>query len=340
MTKIVLDVMGGDNAPYAQINGALMAIEKVSSEIYLVGDEGRIREILGDFSHPRLKIIHASQVICMDDKAAASCRRYPDSSVMVGMRFVKGKSDAAFISAGNSGAVMAAAVMVLERIPGILRPAIAVIAKGVKKPFVLLDAGANTNCSWKHLVQFAVMGSICASTVFKIQNPKVALLSNGSEDVKGTDSIVLANRALRESDLYFVGNIEGGDILSGVCDCIVCDGFVGNVVLKFAEGFADVVRKSFSSSTPSGFFSAMTKKLAKRFAKKLFKKFDYSEYGASILVGLKDNVLITHGIADEKAIANAIIAAEAEIEGKINSKIEEKIGKYGSIVNLEKGEIL
>ncbi|MCD6413950.1 MAG: phosphate acyltransferase PlsX [Elusimicrobia bacterium] len=338
MTKIALDVMGGDNAPYAQINGAVAAIDKVSSDIYLVGDEGRIREILNGFRHPRLKIIHASQVICMDDKAASSCRKYPDSSLMVGMRFIKGKSGAAFISAGNSGAVMASAVMVLERIPKILRPAIAVIAKGVKKPFVLLDAGANTNCSWRHLVQFAVMGSIIAGAVFRIKNPKVALLSNGSEDVKGPEAVVKANRVLRESDLYFVGNIEGGDVLSGICDCIVCDGFVGNAILKFAEGFAGIVKKNLSSSS-GGLFSKLGKKFAKGFAKKFFKKFDYSEYGASILAGLKGNVLITHGIADEKTIANAIIAAESEIEGKINLRIAEKISGYESILSPDKGEI-
>lgn len=330
MGNIVLDVMGGDNAPYAQITGAVSALDKVSSGIYLVGNEGTIRKILKGFNHPRLHIIHASQIIKMDDKPALACKKYPDSSMMVGMRFLKENPNSTFISAGNSGAIMASAVMVLERTPGILRPAIAVVAQGIKAPFVLLDAGANTNCNWKHLCQFALMGSICASIILKIPEPRVGLLSNGMESSKGTDAVVAANNILKTVDLNFVGNIEGGDVLAGVCDCVVCDGFVGNILLKFAEGFAEAVKKSFSSGTDESILS----KLSKGFVKKLFSRFDYSEYGASFLIGLNGNVMVTHGIANEKAIMNAIIAGETEIDARINDVIAQEVKKYSAFTEI------
>ncbi|MFH1352302.1 MAG: phosphate acyltransferase PlsX [bacterium] len=330
MGNIVLDVMGGDNAPHAQVAGAVSALDNVSSEIYLVGDGAVIRKILRGFKHPRLHIVHASQVIKMDDKPARACKKYPDSSIMVGMKFLKENPASIFISAGNSGALMAAAVIVLERIPGILRPAIAVMARGIKEPFVLLDAGANTNCDWKQLCQFALMGSICASVILKISEPRIGLLSNGQEDSKGTDAVVAANNVLKKSDLNFVGNVEGGDVLSGKCDCVVCDGFVGNILLKFAEGFAGAVRKSFGSGSKDSFIS----RLSVGFAKKLFKRFDYSEYGATFLVGLNGNVMVTHGIANEKAIMNAVISAEPGIAARLNETIAREIKKYSVLMEL------
>jgi len=330
MGNIVLDVMGGDNAPHAQVSGAVSALDNVSSEIHLVGDGAVIRKILKGFKHPRLHIVHASQVIRMDDKPARACKRYPDSSIMVGMKFLKENPESVFISAGNSGALMAAAVIVLERIPGILRPAIAVMARGIKQPFVLLDAGANTSCDWKQLCQFALMGSVCASVILKIPQPRVGLLSNGKEDSKGTDAVVAANGVLKKADLNFVGNIEGGDVLSGKCDCVVCDGFVGNILLKFAEGFGTVIKKSISSGSKDSFLDRITGS----FAQKLFKRFDYSEYGATFLVGLNGTVMVTHGIANEKAITNAVISAEAEIEARVNEAIASEIKKYSILMEL------
>jgi len=330
MADIILDAMGGDHAPAAQVAGAVAALDKVEADIYLSGKKDEIEKELEGFTHPRLHILHAPEVIHMAAKPVVACRKQPDSSLMVGMRFAKEKEDSVFVSAGNSGAVMTAAVLVLERIPGILRPAITVVTPGIKHPFVLLDAGANTSCSWQQLCQFALMGSICAELIMKKKNPKIGLLSNGSEPGKGTDAVVAANKALSETDLNFIGNIEGNDILDGVCDCIVCDGFVGNIILKFAEGFGSALKCGVSSGSRLKIFG----KIAKRVMKKIFAKFDYTEYGATYLLGLKKSVLVTHGRANEKAIMNAIIAAEAEIDVGINKKIAAEINKYADVLNL------
>jgi len=319
--------MGGDFAPEKPVKGAMKAISKISSNIFLVGNESEIKEILRDFSHPRLKIIHTDQKIAMDEKPAIACKKYPNSSIMVAMRKVKETPDSIFLSAGNSGAVVAAAVMTLERIPGVLRPAISIIAKGIIHPFILVDGGANVTCNWKHLFQFGIFGHACAKEFLGIPNPKVALLSNGSEPTKGTEAIVKAHEALRKSTLNFIGNVEGNEVFSGNFDCLVCDGFVGNVLLKFAEGFAKAIKNVASSGRKVSF----AKIFLKKFAKRLFKKFDYTEYGASFLLGLKSSVMITHGIADEVAIMNAIISSEKG-DGKISNIIHEEIDKNKNIL--------
>lgn len=330
MANIILDAMGGDNAPAAQVAGAVDALELVRADIYLAGRKDEIEKILDGFTHPRLHILHAPDVIEMGAKPAVACRRYPDSSLMAGMRFAKENDNSVFISAGNSGAVMTAAVMVLERIPGIIRPAIAVVTPGIKHPFVLLDAGANTNCSWQHLSQFAVMGSICTELVLKKNNPRIGLLSNGSEPGKGTDAVVVANKALAETGLNFIGNIEGNDIFNGVCDCIVCDGFVGNIILKAAEGLGTTLKNSVSSGSRFKVFN----QIAQRVMQKIFVKFDYTEYGAARLLGLKDSVFVTHGAANAKTMTNALIAAENEMDAGINSKISVEINKYSAVMSL------
>ena len=330
MANIILDAMGGDNAPAAQVTGAVAALDEVKADVYLSGRKEEIEKLLDGFTHPRLHILDAPDVIEMGAKPVVACRKYPDSSLMVGMRFTKEKENSVFISAGNSGAVMTAAVMVLERIPGIIRPAIAVVTPGIKHSFVLLDAGANTSCSWQLLCQFAVMGSICAELILKKNNPKIGLLSNGSEPGKGTDAVVAANKALTETGLNFTGNIEGNDIFNGVCDCIVCDGFVGNIILKAAEGLGTAFKNSVSSGSRFKIFRT----IAKRAMKKIFMKFDYTEYGATYLLGLKDSVLVTHGVANAKAITNAIIAAENEMNVGVNKKIAVEINKYAAVLNL------
>ncbi|MBA3066510.1 phosphate acyltransferase PlsX [bacterium] len=330
MADIILDAMGGDNAPAAQVAGAVAALDKIKADIYLAGRKDEIEKLLNGFTHSRLHILNAPDIIEMDAKPVVACRKYPDSSLMVGMRFAKERENSVFVSAGNSGAVMTAAVMVLERISGIIRPAIAVVTQGINHPFVMLDAGANTNCSWQQLCQFAVMGGICAEQLIKKSNPRIGLLSNGSESCKGTDAVVAANKALLETELNFIGNIEGNDILNGVCDCIVCDGFVGNIILKFAEGFGSALKHGMSS----GSRFHLLKKIAKSVMKKIFTKFDYTEYGATYLLGLKGSVLVTHGRANEKAIMNAIIAAEGEINTGINKKISEEINKYTAVMSL------
>ncbi|MCD6423310.1 MAG: phosphate acyltransferase PlsX [Elusimicrobia bacterium] len=327
MPEIFLDAMGGDFAPEYPVKGAVRAVSKISSNLFLVGNESEIKKILGDFSHPRLKIIHASQKIAMDEKPAIACKKYPDSSIMVAMRKVKETPNSIFISAGNSGAVVAAACMTLERIPGVLRPAISIIAKGIVAPFILVDGGANVSCNWKHLFQFGIFAHACAKEFLGISNPRVALLSNGSEPTKGTEEIIKAHEALKKSSLNFIGNVEGNEVFSGNFDCLICDGFVGNVLLKFAEGFAKTIKNIVSSGKKISF----AKIFLKKFAKKLFKKFDYTEYGASFLLGLKGSVMVTHGIADEIAIMNAIISSEKG-DGKISDIIAEEINKNKDIL--------
>ena len=310
--RIALDAMGGDYAPVSTVEGAIEAInEDKDLSVILVGDE---REIKSELDHKKcsglpISIKHASQVVEMDESPLAALRRKKDSSVRVALDLVKSNDADAMLSAGNSGVVMATALFVLGKLPGVERPAIATIMPGLKHHFVLLDAGANVDCKPVHLYQFAIMGEAYARFVFNQESPKVGLLSIGEEDPKGNELTKEAFKQIKESGMNFIGNIEGQDIFSGEADVVVCDGFVGNITLKVSEGLAETLAKLLKREI----VNQVSGKIGALFFKKAFKNFkkrmDYSEYGGAPLLGISKPCIISHGRSSSKAIKNAIKVA-------------------------------
>ncbi|RME68681.1 MAG: phosphate acyltransferase PlsX, partial [Nitrospirae bacterium] len=308
MIRVVLDAMGGDNAPYVTVEGAFYAVEEVEDlEVLLVGPQDIVSPLLKKYAkdHPRILIHHASQWVEMDEEATAPIRRKKDSSIRKGLEAVKQGSAHAFVSAGHSGAVMATALYVLGKIEGVKRPAIAVTMPTLRDKMVLLDAGANLEVSPENLLQFAIMGSVYCRDILGIKNPRVGLLSIGEEDTKGTDEIREAFKLIKQTDLNFIGNVEGKDIYKGDVEVVVCDGFIGNVVLKVSEGLAETILKMLKMEIASATTGKIAYLMLKPALKNYKKKTDYAEYGGAPLLGIKGTCLITHGRASAKAIKNA-----------------------------------
>jgi glycerol-3-phosphate acyltransferase PlsX len=316
--KIALDAMGGDYAPSATVEGALEAIrESEDISVILVGNEEDLtRELKGkSFSESRITIKHASQVVEMGEPPVTALRRKKDSSIKVAVELVKsGKSDA-MVSAGNSGVVMATALFFLRKISGVQRPAIAAIMPTIKGLFILIDAGANVDCKASHLFEFAVMGNVYARSVFNIKKPKIGLLSIGEEDAKGNELTKEAFKLLKESNMNFIGNIEGKNVFEGEADVVVCDGFVGNIALKISEGLAEAVVKMIKSEINKRTTSKHGHNTLKDALKSFVKRTDYSEYGGAPLLGINKPCIISHGRSTSKAIKNAI-----KIAGEFHSK--------------------
>ena len=325
--RIAVDAMGGDYAPRVVVQGAVQAAKRGGYQIILVGDEARLRAEMKSYRSSSLPISihHCSEVIGMDELPATACRQKKDSSIMVATRLIKeGKADA-MVSAGNSGAVMASALMVLGRLPKVDRPAIAVWIPTLKGMVGLLDVGANVNSTARDLLQFAVMGSIYMKTIMKKKVPRIGLLSIGVEEAKGDDVTVEANRLLRQSGLNFVGNIEGRDILKGKADVIVCDGFVGNILLKFGEGIAEEFMNLFREEILKYPLRKMALMLFRGAFRDIKKKVDYAEYGGAPLLGVDGCSVICHGSSNAKAISNAIRVAGEFVEKRINQQIKESL---------------
>ncbi len=313
--KLALDAMGGDHAPFTTVAGALEAIRETDDlSVILVGDEPTIRNQLDseDCSGLPVSIHHATQVVEMDEAPLAALRKKKDSSIRSAIDLVKAGRADAMVSAGNSGVVMATALYVLGKLPGVERPAIAAIMPSLKDHFILLDAGANVDCKPVHLYQFAIMGEAYARFIFEKDSPRVGLLGIGEEDAKGNELTKEAFKRIRESRVNFIGNIEGQDIFSGDADVVVCDGFVGNITLKVSEGLAEtmsvMLKKELVEKTSSA------KKVGSLFFKDAFKSFkkrmDYSEYGGAPLLGISRPCIISHGRSSSKAIKNAIRVAD------------------------------
>ncbi len=325
--------MGGDHAPDVNIQGALLALEDDAAlQLTLVGD----RELLlaglkkrGSGESPRLQIVHSSEVISMDDHATVGVRKKKDSSIHVGLRLLKdGKADA-FISAGNSGAVMAGALLILGRVAEVERPAIIVRLPTVDGWVVLLDAGANVDCRPSHLAQFAQMGHVYAEIIEGIQRPRISLLSNGSESHKGNELTRESDAILKKSrHLNYLGYVEGHDLFRGVTDVVVCDGFVGNVTLKLAEGLAETAFRWFRDQIRRDVFGFVGVVLLRRILKNFKRKFDYQPYGAAPLLGINGMVLISHGGSTELAIRNGILTAQRGVKQSFVQKITEQLEKY------------
>lgn len=329
--RIALDSMGGDHAPQEIVRGAIEALQiKEITAIILVGDETAIRAELLKYPKAdckRLPIIHAPEVISMDELPAAAVRKKKLCSINICMDLLKTKQADAMVSAGNSGAVAAAAMFYLGRTPGVLRPAIATVfpTRQLKRPLLLLDAGANTDCDEKWLAQFAVMGSVYSSAVLKRTEPVVGLLSIGSEDCKGNEMTKKAFHLIQHTDVKFRGNVEGHDLFLGRTDVVVCDGFVGNVVLKTAESVAHAMgywmKKEFFRH-PVRMFGAL---LLKGALETLKRRMDPEIYGGAPLLGVPGAVIITHGSSSYRAIYHAIIAGVAAANNNLSEKIAKRI---------------
>ncbi len=330
--KIALDVMGGDNAPMAEIEGAIDAARLLpQDEIILVGDKNKIENILSthyDSHISNIKIEHAPGVVEMHDEPTVAYKNKKDSSLLVAINMVaSGRSDAV-VSAGNSGAVMTAALLDIRRIEGINRPALATIFPTLKGSCVILDVGANADSKPINLLQFSLMGKIYAREVLGVEKPTVGLLSIGEEDSKGNELVLSAGRLLREKEQNFIGNIEGRDIPLGKVDVAVTDGFVGNVLLKFGEGVGEMLFKLIKDALKKHPVTWLALPFLWAAMKDLRKKADYSEYGGAPLLGVKGACFICHGRSNSKAIKNAIMKAAIYARHNTTAKIEEQVRWY------------
>jgi len=331
---IALDAMGSDRRPKPEIEGAIQAARHFGVRVLLVGPEPTLQTELARYhgvSGLPIEIVHASEVISMDDKAVQAVRVKRDSSMRVGLRLVRDGQANGFVTAGNTGAAMATAKMVLGAIPGVDRPALAaVFPTALGTAASLLDVGANVDCKAHNLEQFAVMGEIYFRTMFGTRRPRVGLLSIGEEATKGNELTKEAFQLLKELPLNFVGNVEGRDLYNGQVDVIVADGFVGNVALKISEGVANLVRYTLKESLKATITRQVGYLLSRSAFADFKKRLDHTEYGGAPLLGIKGVCFITHGSSNTNAIKNAIRVAAEFAEGKINEKIEKGLAEIRS----------
>ena len=334
-TVIAVDAMGSDRAPKAEVEGAILGARQYDVQVVLVGQEPVVRPELA--RHPAasglaIETVHASEIIGMREKAAQAVRTKRDSSLRVGLRLVREGRASGFVTAGNTGAAMATAKMVLGALPGVDRPALAAVFPTAKATAsILLDVGANVDTKPHNLEQFAVMGDIYFRTIFSSKRPRVGLLSIGEEEDKGNELTREAFKLLKQLTLNFVGNVEGRDLYNGNLDVIVCDGFVGNVALKISEGVAETVRYMLKESLRA----TIARQVGALFSRRAFEDFkrrtDYSEYGGAPLLGVKGVCIICHGSSNSNAIKNAIRVAAEFAKGEINSKIEKELAVTRSL---------
>lgn len=327
--RIVLDAMGSDDAPQVDVDGGVRAARHFGQEIILVGREELIRRELAQYDTTGLKlsVVHAEQVIDMGEHPSEAVRNKPNSSMVVGMKLVRDGQADAFVSAGNSGGVLATALVSagrLERIRGVQRPAISTVLPTAREKSLMLDIGANTDCKPDWLAQFALMGSAYAK-VLGVSNPRVALLANGEEDTKGNAAVQAAHAILRQLPLNFVGNVEGKDIVQGIVDVIVCDGFVGNVALKTAEGVFAMMLALIKEEIKAHPLTSLGGLLAKPAFKVVAKRLDYREYGGAPLLGVNGVVIIAHGRSDALAMENAVRVAINAVENKLVEHIRQDV---------------
>jgi len=325
--RIALDAMGGDYAPEVVVEGGVWAARELGVEVILVGREEAIRRELErhDLSGLSLPIVHASQVIEMTDKPAPAVKAKKDSSMVVGMDLVKKGEAQAFVSAGNSGGVMVAALFGLGRIKGIQRPALCAILVSREGPLCILDVGANTDCRPLYLLQFAIMGSVYMERVMGIENPRAGIVSTGEEEGKGSQLVLEAYQLLKGSGLNFIGNVEGKDVFSGLADVVVTDGFTGNVMVKLAEGVASLFAGIIEEEIKRSPLTALGGLLAKPAFRQVKSRLDYSEYGGVPLLGVEGVVIVGHGRSNAKAIKNALRMAKRTVEGGMIEAIKEEI---------------
>jgi len=329
--RIALDAMGTDGHPAVEVEGVVEAIRELPPDfdITLVGDRVRIESELArwpEVPEGRITIHHAPETIQPGDSAASIVRRRPESSIVVGLELQRDGLVDAFISAGSTGAVMAASLFVLKRLPGVDRPAVATPLPTASDPSLLIDAGANVDCKPSHLLQFARLGSIYVEDAWQRPNPRVGLLNIGEEPEKGDEVTEEAHRLLAASDLNFIGNVEGRDIIGGTCDVLVADGFVGNVLLKFYESvttfFHDLLAERLHHAVPSPMLD------------QIFHMFDYTEYGGAPLLGVNGISIICHGGSPPRAVRNAIRVARQAVETRMLGHIERAVAAAADTANV------
>jgi glycerol-3-phosphate acyltransferase PlsX len=323
MLTIAVDAMGGDHAPKSEIEGAIRAAAELGLRVILVGLEDAVRKELAN--HPGasglpIEVRHAPEVITMEDSAAKAVRAKKNSSIHVAARLVRDGEAQGFVSAGNTGAVMATAKMVQGMIRGVQRPALA-------SAFVVVDVGANVDSTPAMLAQFAIMGEIYSRIIFRNRAPRVGLLSIGEEEHKGNDLTRAATPLLKSLPIHFIGNVEGRDIYSGLADVVVCDGFIGNVALKVSEGLVEMMFNMLKESLEA----TVTRKLGYVLSREAYRDFrkrvDYSEYGGAPLLGVKGVSIICHGRSNANAVKNAIRVASEFANGRVNEKIEAELSQ-------------
>jgi glycerol-3-phosphate acyltransferase PlsX len=325
--RIAVDAMGGDKGPRVVVPGAIDAMLARREEVglVLIGREDEVRPLLGGVDGARVEVVHASEVIGMHESPANAIRRKKDASITVALRLLReGKVDA-MVSAGNTGAVVASSLLTLGRLHGVSRPAISTLWPNKRAGAVVLDVGANHECTPKNLVQFAVMGSVFAEHHLGIRRPRVGLLNIGEERSKGNE-LVRDAYALLEGDarLNFVGNVEGRDVFDGAADVVVCDGFVGNVILKFSESIYSFLAHLVRDEIRRGLLAKAGALLMTPAFRAIRSELDYAEYGGAPLLGVKGVVIISHGKSSRRAIANATLAAVRAVNADLNRLIEER----------------
>ena len=348
MTRIAVDAMGGDHAPHEIVAGALWAAQEYGVALELVGKQDQIEQEIerirkngviskcGGFKNKRIKvdvdkldikISHASEVIEMGEAPGQAIRKKKNSSIVLAVNSVATGSSEALVAAGSTGAAMASSLFGLGRIQGVDRPAIAVTLPTMKKPIVIIDGGANSNCTPQMLKQFAIMGMTFSKNVLGIENPRVGVLNIGEEAGKGNELAQNTYNLLEEEKekFNFMGNIEGRELFLNLCDVVVCDGFVGNVVLKVTEGTSSLLFKMIKSEFKSDFLGMLIGLLAKPFMKRIYEKINYEEFGGCLLLGVKGITVISHGRSKAYAIKNAVRVAKEAVETGVNRKIAEKI---------------
>lgn len=332
--KIAVDAFGGDNAPKAVVEGCVAALNTYNDiTIALCGDEESIKKELSllEYDSSRVEIHHAPEVIGCDEQPTFAIRRKKNSSLVKAMELVRDKEAECVLSAGSTGAVLAGATFIVRRIEGIKRPALGVVFPAEKGCVMIMDCGANVDCRPSYLMQFAVMASAYMKDVMGVENPKIGLLNNGAEAEKGNELTKAAYKLLEEAPVNFVGNCEARDILSGDFDAIICDGFAGNVVLKYTEGMASTLMSMLKGELMADTRSKIGAMLAKPAFKRFKKIMDYTEYGGAPLLGIDGGVVKAHGSSNAKAFAAAVGQARRFALGGINDSIRSAIGQLPDI---------
>jgi len=332
--KIILDMMGSDNGVRATTEGAVMAVREFGEELILVGNETEIKKILkeqGEENNPKLTVVHADEVISMEDDANAPVRTKKNSSMAIALNMLANGEGDAVVSAGSTGAFLTGATLIVKRIRGIRRAALTPILPNAKSGSVLIDCGANVECTAENLYQFAFMGSLYAEHYMGVKNPRVALINNGAEETKGTSLYVEAYAQLKEAaekgEINFIGNIEGRDVPQGVCDVIVADGFTGNILLKTVEGVALFFMNEFKSILNETMLTKVAGAIVKPGMRALKHRMDYTEIGGAPLLGISKPCIKAHGSSNAKAFCSAVKQAIIYASGGTVEKIAEKLGK-------------
>lgn len=333
--RIILDGMGGDNAPLEIVKGATLAASEMKHKIVIVGDEDMIKEELAKYKYDKEQITvrHASDVITNDDAPVKAVRTKTESSLVIGINMIKNNEGDLFISAGNSGAMMAGGLFILGRIQGIDRPAMASVYPILgDKASLLVDAGANAECKPVNLLEFGTMGSIYMEKVLDRKTPTVGLVNIGTEETKGTTVVKAAYELLERSDLNFIGNMEARDIPKGRADVIVCDGFVGNVILKLTEGLAWNILKLLKSKFTDGVKAKIGALLLSDKMAEIKNEFDYSEYGGAPILGVKGAIVKMHGSSNAKSVKNTILKGIPYVENNVVQIIQNSVVEIEEIL--------